>query len=112
MSTQVIITADTEFLSQRLLANAEVLSKYQFLRQTLAKINDLRATCGTCTGKKTAAESEIQTLWNDIRSYLLGLPEADRDFIRAKAQIKPNQRVRIAYLVGSGTTSKIERKFF
>lgn len=108
----VILTADNEFLANRLLANASVLSRFQYLRTTLADINNLRATCGTCSGKKSQAEQDIRKKWSDIRQYLLTLSAEDRQFIKDQAQIKPNQRVRISYQVGSGASSRFAKEFF
>jgi hypothetical protein len=88
------------------------LQQHQFLRTTLAEINALVATCGTCTGKTTVAEENIRKKWNSVRKYLVELPEDQRQVIKDLAKIKPNQRVRISFTNGSGAATDIQKRFF
>lgn len=112
MAATVVIVADNEFIASRLLANVSVLQQHQFLRTTLAEINALRETCGSCSGKKTKAEEDIRAKWQAIRRYLVGLSEPQRNEMKQLAKVKPNQRVRISYLVGSGSNTSMQSKDF
>lgn len=108
----VTLVADNEFIESRLVANVMILQRHPALQKLVSEIAALRAECGSCSGKKAAANEQIRKKWNEMRIYLTGLPATQRDEIKTAAKIKPNQRVRISYLVGSGTNTHALTKDF
>lgn len=106
--TQQIVVADNNFIRNNILSNVMLLESLPALRTLKAEIEKLTAACGTCGGGADA-QRKLDNKWNDLRQFLVNLPEDKKASIRNS--IAGGKRLRISYRTGTGANTSYPAGF-
>lgn len=99
-----MIIGDNFFIQNKILSSAAILEAVPQLRTMREQIRTLQAACSGCQGKPDK-QHELELKFNQLREYLVKLPDDKRQFIRTK--LGTADRIRISYRTGSGNSTKI-----
>ena len=97
-----MIIGDNYFIQNKILASNVILEAVPALRTFSQQIRELQRECSTCQGKPEK-QQELYGKFNELRQFLVGLPDEKKLLIRTRAG--GGNRIRVSYVVGQGNNT-------